>query len=178
MAPPVIVKHSHKSASFRIRSRHFREHANVFKVEKPKFPRACKYLLRCAQLGLWVSVAYQAALTNHRDFQLLPLMDEPVFQSGAIDVLAESGQPAPGTRRPNRAPWGSQFLPTFPQFLLFYFFSVPSYFFLIPTFFSVPFYLFFQFFSIPSFSQFLPTFSQFLSFLLFLPFTARSHPFI
>ena len=30
-------------------------------------------------------------LTNHRDFQLLPLMDEPVFQSGAIDVLAESG---------------------------------------------------------------------------------------
>ena len=91
MAPPVIVKHSYKSASFRIRRRYFREHANVFKVEKQKFPRACKYLLRCAQPGLWVSVAYQAALTNHRDFQLLPLMDEPVFQSGAIDVLAESG---------------------------------------------------------------------------------------
>ena len=108
---------AHKSASFLIRRRHFREHANVFKVEKQKFPRACKYLLRCAQLGLWVSVAYQAALTNHRDFQLLPLMDEPVFQSGAIDVLAESGQPAPGTRRPNRAPWGSQFLPTFLLFL-------------------------------------------------------------
>ena len=129
-----------------------REHANVFKVEKQKFPRACKYLLRCAQLGLWVSVAYQAALTNHRDFQLLPLMDEPVFQSGAIDVLAESGQPAPGTRRPNRAPWGSQFLPTFPQFLLFYFFSVPSYFFSIPTHFS-------YFFSVPSYFSNFSTFS-------------------
>ena len=66
----------------------------ISKVEKQTFSSSGKYFLspRCALFGLWAcGLPTGRQLTNHRDFQLLPLMDEPVFQSGAIDVLAESG---------------------------------------------------------------------------------------
>ena len=66
----------------------------ISKVDKQAFSSSCKYFLspRCALFGLWAcGLPTGRQLTNHRDFQLLPLMDEPAFQSGAIDVLAESG---------------------------------------------------------------------------------------
>ena len=66
----------------KLRRRHFPAHANIFWVGA-----------HCSASGpVWLcGLPTRRQLTNHRDFQLLPLMDEPVFQSGAIDVLAESG---------------------------------------------------------------------------------------
>ena len=74
---------------------------SVFVPADINIPLIKSKFIRCMQIFLpykgvlclcgCCGVAYRAVLTNHRDFQLLPLMDRPgpfqSFQSGAIDVL-------------------------------------------------------------------------------------------